>query len=83
MFLRLLTAILLPPVSILLCGRPFQAFFNLLLSLAAILSGGLTLAPAIVWALLVVIFWRQDRLAGKNRGEMIDRLRRMGFQSAR
>ncbi|QYU70207.1 hypothetical protein J4558_08845 [Leptolyngbya sp. 15MV] len=60
MFLRIILAILLPPVSILLCGRPVQAFFNFLLCIGAIFSAGITLAPAIIWALLVVIFWRQD-----------------------
>lgn len=78
MFIRLLTAILLPPVSLLLCGRPVQAFFNLVLCIIAIPSAGISLAPAIVWSLLAVVFWRQDRKSA----EVLGKMRRMGLHAA-
>jgi hypothetical protein len=52
---------LIPPLAILLCGRPFQAFFNLILCLVAIPSGGISLMPAIVWAILVTMMWYNDQ----------------------
>lgn len=59
--MRWILAILLPPVAILLCGRPFQAFFNLVLCLLAIVSSGVTLLPGVIWALIVVILWHGDQ----------------------
>lgn len=52
---------LIPPVAILACGRPFQAFFNLILCLLAIVSAGISLVPAIVWAIIVVSLWYGDQ----------------------
>lgn len=54
-------AILLPPLAILLSGRPFQAIFNAVLWLAGLVlmilpfvPGLLTWAIAAVWAVMVV-----------------------------
>jgi Mg2+/citrate symporter len=56
-----LLAILLPPLAILLSGRPFQAIFNAVLWLAGLVlmilpfvPGLLTWAIAAVWAVMVV-----------------------------
>ncbi|MCA9292318.1 MAG: YqaE/Pmp3 family membrane protein [Phycisphaerales bacterium] len=37
--MRYLLAIILPPVAVLLCGRPFLALFNLLLTLCFWIPG--------------------------------------------
>ncbi len=37
--MRYLIAILLPPVAVLLCGKPFQALINVLLTLCFYLPG--------------------------------------------
>ena len=54
-------AFLVPPLAILLCGRPFQAVFNALLWLSGLVlivlpfvPGLMTWALAIIWAVLVV-----------------------------
>jgi len=39
--MRYLLAILLPPIAVLLCGRPFQAILNLLLTLLFWFPGAL------------------------------------------
>jgi hypothetical protein len=56
-----LLAFLVPPLAILLCGRPFQAVFNALLWLSGLVlivlpfvPGLMTWALAIIWAVLVV-----------------------------
>lgn len=36
-----LLAVLLPPVAVLLCGKPFQAFFNFILTLFFWLPGAI------------------------------------------
>lgn len=45
--MRYLIAILLPPLAVLLCGKPFQAFLNIFLTL-------LFWIPGMVHALFVV-----------------------------
>jgi len=59
--MRYLLAFLVPPLAILLSGRPFQAVFNallwglgLVLLVLPFVPGLLTWALAIVWAVLVV-----------------------------
>jgi hypothetical protein len=56
-----LLAFLVPPLAVLLCGRPFQAVFNGLLWLLGLVllvlpfvPGLMTWAIAIIWAVLVV-----------------------------
>ena len=56
-----LLAFLIPPLAVLLCGRPFQAVFNGLLWLLGLallvlpfVPGMTTWAIAIIWAVLVV-----------------------------
>ncbi len=60
-----LLAILLPPVAVLLTGRPFQALLNLFLTL-------LLWAPGAIHAILVVnehkANQRADRIARQMRG---------------
>lgn len=63
-----LVAVLLPPLAVLLCGKPFQALLNLLLTLAF-------WVPGLVHALFVVnnhyADQRTDRLIramGRERG---------------
>ena len=56
--MRYLLAILLPPVAVLSCGRPFQAILNLILTL-------LFWVPGAVHALLVVHDYHEDRRAGR------------------
>ena len=45
--MRYLLAIILPPVAVLLCGKPFQAVFNLILTMCFWI-------PGVVHALFVV-----------------------------
>lgn len=52
--MRYLLAILLPPVAVLLCGRPFQALLNLVLTLCV-------WVPGVVHALLVVHDYQTER----------------------
>lgn len=49
-----LTAILLPPVAVLLCGKPFQALLNCLLTLCFYV-------PGLLHAVLVVHSYKADR----------------------
>jgi uncharacterized membrane protein YqaE (UPF0057 family) len=63
---RLLLAILLPPVAVLLCGKPVQFLLNLLLTLCFYVPGA-------VHAVLVV----NNHLADK-RTERIERAMRAG-----
>lgn len=60
-------AILLPPLAILLAGRPFQAIFNAVLWLAGLVlmilpfvPGLLTWAIAAAWAVMVVNSRKQE-----------------------
>ena len=66
-----LLSFLVPPLAILLSGRPFQAVFNALLWLLGLVRlvlpfvpGLLTWALAVVWAVLVV---RKLRLDARDR----------------
>ncbi len=59
--MRYFLAIVLPPVAVLLCGKPFQFLLNIVLTL-------LGFVPGIVHALLVVNDYHEDR-----RAEMIVR----------
>lgn len=52
--MRYLLAIVLPPVAVLLCGKPFQALLNVVLTLAFFWVGG------VVHALLVVASTQAD-----------------------
>jgi uncharacterized membrane protein YqaE (UPF0057 family) len=45
--MRYLLALVLPPVAVLLCGKPFQAILNVLLCL-------LLIVPGVIHAMLVV-----------------------------
>ena len=53
-----LVAIILPPLAILLAGKPFQALFNLLLT-------ALLYVPGLIHALLVVSNHYADRRAAR------------------
>lgn len=54
--MRYLLAILLPPVAVLLCGKPFQALINLVLTL-------MFWVPGAVHAVLVVNQHEEDQRA--------------------
>jgi uncharacterized membrane protein YqaE (UPF0057 family) len=54
--MRYLIAIVLPPLAILLCGKPFQAILALILQITI-----LGWIPAAVWAILVVNSYQQDK----------------------
>ena len=54
--MRYLIAIVLPPLAILLCGKPFQALLALILQITI-----LGWIPAAVWAVLVVNSYQQDK----------------------
>lgn len=60
-----LVAILLPPVAVLLCGKPFQALLNLILCL-------FFYVPGMIHAILVVM----DAKARERNAELIDAMRR-------
>jgi len=51
-----LLAILLPPLAVLLCGKPFQAILNLVLTIAGYV-------PGLIHALFVVHNFYEDRRA--------------------
>jgi uncharacterized membrane protein YqaE (UPF0057 family) len=53
-----LLAILLPPVAVLICGKPLQAFINLILCLFLYI-------PGMVHAIMVVNEYKADRRAEK------------------
>lgn len=59
--MRYLLGILLPPLAVLLCGKPFQAILNIFLCVAF-------WVPGVVHALLVV----NAHLADKRNQELID-----------
>jgi uncharacterized membrane protein YqaE (UPF0057 family) len=52
--MRYLLAILLPPIAVLICGKPFQAVINVLLTL-------LLWVPGVIHALFVVNNWYADQ----------------------
>jgi uncharacterized membrane protein YqaE (UPF0057 family) len=54
--MRYLIAIVLPPLAILLCGKPFQALIALILQITI-----LGWIPAAVWAVLVVNSYQADK----------------------
>ena len=66
-----LVAILLPPLAVLLCGKPFQAMFNILLTL-------LFWIPGMLHALLVVANYYSD----KRTQRLIKAVSRANTQSA-
>jgi hypothetical protein len=75
-----LLAILVPPLAILLQGRPFQAVFNGLLWLGGLLfillpfvAGQTAWLVAVIWAVAVVYNRRQDT---RDRRLVEDALRR-------
>jgi uncharacterized membrane protein YqaE (UPF0057 family) len=63
--MRYLLAIVLPPLAVLLCGKPIQALLNLVLTLLGCL-------PGMVHAILVV----NGHLADKRTDRLIRELRR-------
>ena len=62
--MRYLLAIVLPPVAVLLCGKPFQAILNILLTLAFWIPGA-------VHALFVV----HSHLADKRNRELVNAIK--------
>jgi len=67
--MRYLLAILLPPIAVLSCGKPFQAIVNLVLTLCLWI-------PGVVHAALVVHEYHEDRRADRvigaiRRGQMV------------
>ena len=56
--MRYLLAILLPPIAVLSCGKPFQAIINLILTLCFWIPGA-------VHALFVVHNFHEDRRADR------------------
>ena len=52
--MRYLLAILLPPLAVFICGKPFQGFLNILLTIAF-------WVPGVVHAILVVNDYYADR----------------------
>lgn len=60
-----LVAILIPPLAVLLCGKPIQFILNLILCLFFWI-------PAVVHAILVVM----DKKAQERNQELIDAMRR-------
>jgi hypothetical protein len=61
-------ALFLPPLSILLAGRPFVAIITLLIWVPALIfSGGLTHPMFILLAWILVYQSRQDRRLGERR----------------
>jgi uncharacterized membrane protein YqaE (UPF0057 family) len=56
--MRYLLAIILPPVAVLVCGKPFQALLNLFLTL-------LFWVPGMIHALLVANDYYEDERADR------------------
>jgi uncharacterized membrane protein YqaE (UPF0057 family) len=54
--MRYLIAIILPPLAILMCGKPFQAILALILQITI-----LGWIPAAIWAILVVNSYQADQ----------------------
>ena len=65
--MRYLLAIILPPVAVLICGKPFQAILNLVLTL-------LFWVPGAVHAIFVV----HSHLADKRTERIVEALDRSG-----
>jgi uncharacterized membrane protein YqaE (UPF0057 family) len=65
--MRYLLAIILPPLAVLLCGKPLQALLNLLLTLCF-------WVPGVVHAILVV----HAHLEDKRTGRIVDAIQRRG-----
>ncbi|MBD3220349.1 YqaE/Pmp3 family membrane protein [bacterium] len=63
--MRYLLAIVLPPLAVLLCGKPLMAVLNLLLTIAGIL-------PGIIHALFVV----NSHHADKRNRQLVRAMRR-------
>lgn len=59
--MRYFLAIILPPLAVLLCGKPFQVILNIILTLCAWL-------PGVIHAFFVV----NSYLADKRNKELID-----------
>jgi len=62
-----LVAILLPPLAVLLCGKPFQALINLVLTL-------MLYFPGLIHALFVV----NNYYADKRTKRLIDAMKKTG-----
>lgn len=54
-----LLAVLLPPVAVLICGKPFQALVNLILCLCLYI-------PGMVHAIMVVNEYKADKREGRQ-----------------
>jgi uncharacterized membrane protein YqaE (UPF0057 family) len=65
--MRYLLALLCPPVAVLMCGKPFQAIINLLLTLCF-------WVPGAVHALLVANDYYEDR----RQAHLLSAMSRMG-----
>jgi hypothetical protein len=72
-------AVIVPPLAILFCGRPFQAVFNAVLWVGSLLfillpfvAGQLGWIVAVVWAILVV---RDQRNEARDRRLIDDAIR--------
>lgn len=63
--MRYLIAILLPPLAVLMCGKPFQFLLNLVLTL-------IFWVPGMIHALLVV----HDHLEDRRADRIVDAMRR-------
>jgi uncharacterized membrane protein YqaE (UPF0057 family) len=63
--MRYLLAIVLPPLAVLLCGKPFQALLNVLLTL-------LLWLPGVIHAILVV----HDHLADQRAKRIVRAIQR-------
>lgn len=62
--MRYIIAIFLPPLAVFLCGKPFQALLNILLTL-------MFWVPGVIHALLVV----NGHLADKRTDRIVDALK--------
>lgn len=65
--MRYILALLLPPLAVLLCGKPFQALINLLLTLCFWI-------PGVVHALLVANDYYED----ERHEDLVRAMERMG-----
>lgn len=65
--MRYVLALLLPPLAVLLCGKPFQAVINLLLTLCFWI-------PGVVHALLVANDYYED----ERHEDLVRAMERMG-----
>ena len=63
--MRYLIAIILPPLAVLLCGKPVQFFINILLTL-------LFWVPGVIHAILVV----HTHLADKRTGRIVKAIKK-------